>query len=72
MDEATKALAQIEALEGALREERALSDRLAGALEYVDDYSLSYPDLGVLSAVAQPAIQDHAIARAALDATDDT
>lgn len=58
-----RANAAIEVLEGALQEERALSDRLAGALEYVDDYSLSYPDLGVLSAVAQPAIQDHAIAR---------
>lgn len=53
-------------LEEALQTERSLSDRLAGALEYVDDYSLSYPDLGVLSAVVQPAIQDHDKARAAL------
>ena len=53
-------------LEEEVQAERSLSDRLAGALEYIDDYALSYPDLGALSAVAQPAIQDHADARAAL------
>ena len=53
-------------LEEEVQAERSLSDRLAGALEYIDDYALSYPDLGTLSAVAQPAIQDHADARAAL------
>lgn len=54
------------ALEEEVQAERSLSDRLAGALEYIDDYAISYPDLGALSAVAQPAIQDHADARAAL------
>ena len=56
-------------LREALQAERSLSDRLAGALEYIDDYALSYPDLGVVSAVVQPAIQDHDKARAALSST---
>ncbi|MDF3904648.1 hypothetical protein [Paracoccus sp. AS002] len=56
-------------LREALQAERSLSDRLAGALEYIDDYALSYPDLGVVSAVAQPSIQDHYKARAALSST---
>ena len=69
-DEAADAITalseRIEVLEEEVQAERSLSDRLAGALEYIDDYALSYPDLGALSAVAQPAIQDHADARAAL------
>lgn len=56
-------------LREALQAERSLSDRLAGALEYIDDYALSYPDLGIVSAVAQPAIKDHDKARAALSST---
>lgn len=48
----------------ALEEERALSDRLASALEYIDDYSLSYPDLGTISAVAQPALEMYEAVRA--------
>lgn len=56
-------------LREALNAERALSDRMASALDYVDDYCLSYPDLGILSAVVQPAIQRHAAARAALSST---
>lgn len=46
-------------LEEALQKEKSLSDRLASALEYIDDYCLSYPDLGTISAVAQPALKAH-------------
>lgn len=56
---AEKAEAEVERLREMLLAERALSDRLCGALEYIDDYCLSYPDLGVLSGAAMPAIQDH-------------
>ena len=51
--------AEVDKLREMLLAERALSDRLCGALEYIDDYCLSYPDLGVLSGVATLAIQDH-------------
>lgn len=53
-----------QALEEALQKEKSLSDRLASALEYIDDYCLSYPDLGTISAVAQPALKAHSDARA--------
>lgn len=50
-----------------LKAEKVLSDRLARALEYIDDYSLSYPDLGTISAVTKPALEAHAEDRAALE-----
>lgn len=53
-----------QALEEALQKEKSLSDRLASALEYIDDYCLSYPDLGTISAVAQPALKAHSDVRA--------
>lgn len=54
-------------LEEALQKEKSLSDRLASALEYIDDYCLSYPDLGTISAVAQPALKAHSAARRVRD-----
>lgn len=55
-------------LREALEKETALSNCLASALEYIyiDDYSLSYPDLGVISGVATPALEAHYEARQAL------
>lgn len=59
---------QLAAARNALRKEKRLTDQLAKALEYIDDYSLSYPDLGVISAVSQPALEAHTAARAAWEA----
>ncbi|KAB2693363.1 hypothetical protein [Brucella intermedia] len=58
--------AKLAAAEKALGTEKILADRLASALEYIDDYSLSYPDLGTITAVAQPALKEHSAARAVL------
>ena len=51
-----KLIAQLRA---ELQAEREHAGRLASALEYIDDYCLSYPDLGALSGVARPAIKEH-------------
>jgi len=59
--------ARVKELAEALETEKNLADRLASALEYIDDYSLSYPDLGTITAVAQPALEAHTEARAALE-----
>ncbi len=58
--------AKLEAAEKGLETEKALADRLASALEYIEDYSLCYPDLGIITGVAQPALEAHTEARAAL------
>lgn len=68
-DEKFEALeAKLAAAEMALETEKALADRLASALEYIEGYSLCYPDLGIITGVAQPALEAHTEARAAIRA----
>ena len=58
VDEATQELrAEITQLRAELAAERELADRFYGALEYIDDYCLAYPELESLSAVAASAIE---------------
>lgn len=38
---------------------KGVAERLASALEYIDDYALSYPDLGLLSAVSRDPLAAH-------------
>lgn len=52
-----RARAEITQLRAELAAERELADRLAGALDYIDDYCLAYPELESLSAVAASAIE---------------
>ena len=49
--------AEITQLRAEIAAERELADRLAGALEYIDDYCLAYPELESISAVASSAIE---------------
>lgn len=57
-DEATEELrAEITQLRAELEQERELADRMYGALEYIDDYCLAYPDLESISAVSSSAIE---------------
>ena len=48
--------AEITQLRAQLAAERELVDRLYGALGYIDDYCLAYPELESLSSVSSSAI----------------
>lgn len=49
--------AEITQLRAELEQERELADRMYGALEYIDDYCLAYPELESISAVSSSAIE---------------
>lgn len=49
--------AEITQLRAAIAAERELADRMYGALEYIDDYCLAYPELESISAVSSSAIE---------------
>ena len=51
------ARAEITQLRAELEQERELADRMYGALEYIDDYCLAYPELESISAVSSSAIE---------------
>lgn len=52
-----EAAAEIDQLRADLAAERELADRMYGALEYIDDYCLAYPELESISAVSSSAIE---------------
>lgn len=49
--------AEITQLRAEFAAERELADRMYGALEYIDDYCLAYPELESISAVSSSAIE---------------
>lgn len=51
------AMAEITKLRAELEQERELADRMYGALGYIDDYCLAYPELESISAVSSSAIE---------------